>query len=140
MSWVTIDCIIRVYSLGTKMLITCANLERGGVSWNSKCLKFTLLNFRKYASSVNPTPGNLNFPRNLPGKNIKIRPWITGSYVYSLRSNKSNISNTSAFPINNCNHLFNCLVIKKTGVILTSSITYSRFKLPLTSFIKIMIT
>lgn len=69
--------------------------------------------FRKYASSFNPPTENLNFSRTSLEKNIWISPWITRSYVYILRSNKSNISNTFAFRINNFNHLFNCFVMEK---------------------------
>lgn len=117
--------------------MTCANLE--GVGFGGGGLEIpNFLNFRKYASSFKPPPPpppthrKLKFSYDHPGKNIWISPWITRSYVYIFRSYKSNISNTFAFCINNFNHLFNCFVMeKKNGVI-----SYSRFKLQPTSFIK----
>lgn len=105
--------------------MTCANLEGVGVEeWGGGGGLEIPNFFRKYASSFNPPTENLNFSRTSLEKNIWISPWITRS--------KSNISNTFAFRINNFNHLFNCFVMeKKNGVI-----SYSRFKLHLTSFIK----
>lgn len=86
--------------------------------------------FRKYASSFNPPTENLNFSRTSLEKNIWISPWITRSYVYILRSNKSNISNTFAFRINNFNHLFNCFVMeKKTVSYLTLVLNYTWHRL-----------
>lgn len=95
----------------------------GGGAWNSKFLS-------KICIVIQPPYRKLKFLSDLPGKNIWISPWITRSYVYILRSNKSNISNTFAFRINNFNHLFNCFVMeKKTVSYLTLVLNYTWHRL-----------